>query len=103
VLVAVAVLLVLLAAVLLAPFARRGRARASAIEVDPLDRALVLVRAARTRPPPDRRRALGLLSRTLRSRGERTVGQSAADLAWSEQDPEPARMTQLVERIEKPS
>ena len=102
-LVAAAVVLVLLAAALLAPFVRRSRARAPAAQVDPLERALALVRTARTRPPPDRRRALGLLSRTLRSRGERTDGQTAADLAWSEPEPEPARMTQLVERIEGPS
>ena len=103
VLVAAAVVLVLLAAALLAPLARRGRTRVPAAQVDPLDHALALVRAARTRPPPDRRRALGLLSRTLRSRGEPTVGQSAADLAWSEPEPEPAQLTQLVERIEGPS
>ena len=95
-LVAAAAVLVLLAAALLAPFVRRSRARAPAAQVDPLERALALVRTARTRPPPDRRRALGLLSRTLRSRGERTDGQTAADLAWSEPEPEPARMTQLV-------
>ena len=71
-LVAAAVVLVLLAAALLAPFVRRSRARAPAAQVDPLERALALVRTARTRPPPDRRRALGLLSRTLRSRGAPT-------------------------------
>jgi hypothetical protein len=103
VLVAAAAVLVLLAVALLAPLGRRRRRRAPAVQVDPLERALALVRAARTRPPPDRRRALGLLSRTLRSRGERTVGQTAADLAWSEPEPEPARMTKLVERIERPS
>ena len=65
VLVAAAAVLVLLAAALLAPLVRRSRARAPAAQVDPLERALALVRAARTRPPPDRRRALGLLSRTL--------------------------------------
>jgi hypothetical protein len=101
--VAAAAVLVLLAAALLVPLVRRGRVDAPAVQADPLERALALVRAARTRPPPDRRRALGLLSRTLRSRGERTAGQTAADLAWSEPEPEPARMTQLVERIEEPS
>jgi hypothetical protein len=102
-LVVAAAVLVLLAAALLVPLVRRGRTPAPVVQVDPLERALALVRAARTRPPPDRRRALGLLSRALRSRGEGTVGQSAADLAWSEPEPEPAGMTRLVERIEGPS
>jgi hypothetical protein len=61
---------------------------------------LALVRAARSRPPPDRRRALGLLSRTLRRQGEAQVARDAADLAWSEPDPDADRMETLAERVE---
>jgi hypothetical protein len=99
-LVAVAALLALVAGLLVFPLVRPHLARTGGVHADPLARALALVRAARSRPPPDRRRALGLLSRTLRSRGEPAAGQTAADLAWSEPEPEPARMTQLVDRIE---
>jgi hypothetical protein len=59
------------------------------------------VEAARTRPPADRRRALGLLARVLRRLGAPATGQAAADLAWSEPEPDPSRMSQLLDRIEK--
>ncbi|MEY2514054.1 MAG: hypothetical protein QOJ89_1412 [bacterium] len=100
VLVAAAAVLVAVALALLAPLARRRRAPLPAEEADALARALALVQDARARPPADRRRALGLLSRVLRRRGSAT-GQEAADLAWSEPDPDPASMDRLVERIEK--
>lgn len=91
--------LVLAAAGLVLPLAR-GRSRAAAGDgLDALGSALALVRASLSRPPPDRRRALGLLSRTLRKRGEPQVARAAADLAWSEPEPDPNRMTRLVDRI----
>jgi hypothetical protein len=93
-------LLVLLATALLWPLVRRSTQPASQQQRDSLAHALALVRAARSRPPPDRRRALGLLSRTLRRRGEAQVARAAADLAWSEPDPDADRMETLAERVE---
>jgi hypothetical protein len=101
VLVAAAAVLVLAAMLLVIPLARPRRARGPARSMDPLERALALVEQARTRPPADRRRALGLLARALRRVGATATGQAAADLAWSEPEPDAARMTLLVERIEK--
>jgi hypothetical protein len=90
-----------LALVLLVPAVRPRRARSAAPAVDPLARALALVLAARTRPPPDRRRALGLLSRTVRARaGRDAVAQDAADLAWSKPEPQPESMTHVADRVE---
>jgi hypothetical protein len=98
---AAAAVLVVVALVLVLPLLRRRRSAADD-DLDALVGALALVRAARTRPVPDRRRALGLLSRVLRSRAAPAVGQDAADLAWSEPDPEPERMTTLADRVESP-
>jgi hypothetical protein len=95
----VAALLVLVAAVLLVPLARPPRRAATVVEVDPLDRALALVLASRTRTVPDRRRALGLLSRTLRRRDRPSVARAASDLAWSEPEPESDRITELADRV----
>jgi hypothetical protein len=99
-LVGVAFVLVLIALALGLPLARARRDATDDSPVDALTRALALVRAARTRPPADRRRALALLSRTLRSRAEPSVAQDVSDLAWSEPDPDPERMTQLADRVE---
>lgn len=100
VLFAAAALLVLLAAALLVPLTRPRRHSAAGAELDPLDRALALVLASRTRPVPDRRRALGLLSRTLRRKDRPSVARAASDLAWSEPEPESGRITELAERVE---
>jgi hypothetical protein len=97
---AAAGLLVLLAAALLWPLVRRRSRPASPQQRDSLAHALALVRAARSRPPPDRRRALALLSRTLRRRGEAGVARDAAELAWSEPDPDADHMETLAERVE---
>jgi hypothetical protein len=96
-----AVLLVVLAAALLWPLLRPRRSRADQQQLDALARALALVRAARSRPPPDRRRALGLLSRILRRRGDAPVARAVADLAWSEPEPDSERMRQLADRVER--
>lgn len=96
-----ALILVAIAALLLWPRLRRRPDGAHALEQDPLAHALALVRAARTRSPPDRRRALGLLSRALRRRGAPQVARCAADLAWSEPDPAADRMEQLADRVEE--
>jgi hypothetical protein len=103
VLFAVAALLVLVAAALLWPLVRPRRAPLHEDQLDALARALALVRASRSRPPPDRRRALGLLSRTLRRRGDAQDARAAADLAWSEPEPDSERMQQLADRVESTS
>jgi hypothetical protein len=64
----------------------------------PLQRALDLVRASLSRPPPDRRRALDLLARSV---GREPASDEALELAWSRPDPEPKRVEQLVERVER--
>ena len=97
---AAALLVLLAAALLLWPLVRRRSAPASLQQRDSLAHALALVRAARSRPPADRRRALGLLSRTLRGRGDAQAASAAGDLAWSEPDPDADRMETLAERVE---
>lgn len=63
-----------------------------------LERALAFVREAEARPPEDRRRAVGLLSRLLRQRDERLAG-DAGDLAWSKSKPAPEELAALAERV----
>ena len=82
-----AVLLVLIALALIVPLVRPRRRPADPERGDSLADALALVAASRSRSPSDRRRALGLLARALRTRGAAEEGRAAADLAWSEPDP----------------
>jgi hypothetical protein len=76
-----------------------GRRRRRTGPADELDRALRLVREAETRPVPDRRRALALLARVLRSRDVR-LGPTVSDLAWSEPPPDPQAIDALVGDVE---
>ncbi len=96
---AVAIVLALagaaLAALQVRGIVRRRRALDTRTE---LERALDFVREALSRPPPDRRRALGLLARVLRRRDE-PLSAAAADLAWSEPEPAPERMAELADRV----
>lgn len=64
-----------------------------------LERALALVREAQTRPPRDRRLAVGLLARLLRPRDAALAG-DAADLAWSEPQPAADAVGELADRAE---
>ena len=98
---ALAVLLVLGGVAVAAYEARRYalRRRGRAPEGDELDRALRLAREAESRPPPDRRRALGLLARLLGTRDGRLAA-TASDLAWAKPQPEPEAMSGLVAEIE---
>jgi hypothetical protein len=70
------------------------RRRRTVLAVDELSRALRLVREAEARPVSDRRRALALLARLAPSA-------EARELAWSEPPPEPNRVDDLVERVER--
>jgi hypothetical protein len=67
-------------------------------ERTPLQRALDLVRASLGRGAEDRRRALDLLGRAL---DDDTRASDALELAWSERGPEPERVAELVETVEK--
>ncbi|MGZ4389910.1 MAG: hypothetical protein ACXVZL_11070, partial [Gaiellaceae bacterium] len=60
---------------------------------------LRLAREAESRPPPDRRRALGLLARLLGSRDGR-LATAASELAWAKPQPEREAMSGLVAEIE---
>jgi hypothetical protein len=76
------------------------RTRGRAAPADELERALRLAREAELRPPPDRRRAAGLLARLLGERNAALAG-SASDLAWREPQPEPGALESLVGDVER--
>jgi len=69
-------------------------------ERTPLQRALDLVRASLGRGGEDRRRALDVLGRAL---ADDARARDALSLAWSEPEPEPKRVTELVEAVEEPA
>jgi hypothetical protein len=79
---------------------RRARRRRGEPTISELERALRLAHEAEDRPPPDRRRALGLLARLLAVRDRRLSG-TASDLAWAEPDPERAALTTFVADVER--
>jgi hypothetical protein len=96
-----AVVLALAAVALAVHDARRlARRRHAEPEVDELERALRLAREAENRPPPDRRRALGLLARLLDPRDRRLSG-TASDLAWAEPEPERTAVATFVADVER--
>jgi HAMP domain-containing protein len=65
----------------------------------PLERALDAVRAARGRPAPERRRAVGALAGELR-RLERPEAARTDRLAWARPEPERTQLDELVEAVE---
>jgi hypothetical protein len=98
---AVAIVLGLAAAALVLLQTRlRARGRGRAAPADELERALRLAREAERRPPPDRRRAAGLLARLLGERDASLAG-DASDLAWAEPQPEPEALELLVGEVER--
>jgi len=68
----------------------------------PLDRALGLVREAKLRDAADRRRAAGLLARTLASERHGLTA-AASDLAWSKPDPSADGLEELADTVENES
>jgi len=70
------------------------------VEIPPLARALGFVRQAKSRPIEDRRRAVGLLARTLAEDPD-GLRATASRVAWSAGDPEPDRLEELAELVEK--
>lgn len=79
---------------------RSARRRRRTATTDELERALRLAREAETRPPPDRRRALGLLARVLEGRDRRRAG-TARDLAWAKPDPPRESVALFVADVER--
>jgi len=67
---------------------------------DALAVAVRRMRESQARPPSDRRRALGVLSRLLDARDRRLAG-AASEMAWSEATPEPEALTALATRVEQ--
>jgi hypothetical protein len=100
VLAVLAVGLALAAVALAALQAVRIVRRRNLVELTDLERALALARSSESRPPEDRRRALGLLARVLRSRRQR-LAVPTSTLAWSAPLPSPGSVSTLVEQIEK--
>jgi hypothetical protein len=97
----VAVLLALVGAALALYEARRfARRRRGEPTVDELERALRLAHEAENRPPPDRRRALGLLARLLDAHDRRLSG-AASELAWAKPEPGRAALATLVADVER--
>jgi hypothetical protein len=81
-------------------FARRWVRRDPAVENRvPLARALALVRVALTREPADRRRAVGLLARTLPTE-DTNLSSIAVEVAWSQPEPSPSRIEELLRVVE---
>jgi hypothetical protein len=79
---------------------RFARLRRGEPVVNELERALRLAHEAENRPPPDRRRALGLLARLLDARDRRLSG-TASELAWAEPEPERAALATFVADVER--
>jgi hypothetical protein len=78
------------------------RRRRALVVLTPLETALAYTRDAARRPDAaDRRRALGLLAKTLDSEGvATTLADTAADVAWSEEPPTPDRAIELADEVE---
>jgi hypothetical protein len=97
---AAAAVLLLGAALLVVAELRRRRALRPEVPADRLARALRLVRESAFRVPPDRRRALDHLSRTLEDVGDGGHARGATQLAWSPPEPEPAAAHALADAVE---
>ena len=92
------VLLVVGVIVLALPLLRRRERRTPFGRVDPLLRAVRLLKESTTRDGPDRRRAASHAGRLV---GETAVAIDAARVAWSRRDPGPEDVTALADRVEQ--
>jgi hypothetical protein len=95
---AVVAALLALAVPVLAFATRRGPGSEHGGPVDPVARAIRLLRESMRRPPPDRRRAASLAARVVTERG---LADDAARIAWSRRVPDEAVPGELAERIER--
>jgi hypothetical protein len=80
------------------PLLRRRELHIPAGRVDPLRRAVRLLRESTTRDGPDRRRAASHAGRLV---GQTTVAIDAARVAWSRDDPGPRDVAALADRVER--
>jgi hypothetical protein len=97
---AFAALLAVLGIALVAPEIARQRARRPVgDDRSPLARALAYVREAQGRRTDDRRRAVGLLARTL-GRESDGLDAVASRVAWSANEPSAARLEELARAVE---
>jgi hypothetical protein len=94
-----AVLLALLAAWIVVREVLRHRPK-RVQETPPLTRALAFVRQSKARPSDDRRRAVGLLARTLASDDDDSLSAAASSVAWSAGEPDPDGLEELARRVE---
>jgi hypothetical protein len=78
----------------------RRRPARPAHELPPLARALNLLREAKVRPADDRRRAAGLLARTLATDRDDDLSVTASRVAWGAPEPAPARLEELAQTVE---
>lgn len=93
--------IVLLVAGLLAiaaPLRRRRPGAGAAGRIDPVARAIRLLRESAARDSTDRRRAASLVSRVV---GEGDLAVDAARVAWSRRDPGPPDAETLADRVEQ--
>lgn len=95
--VAVALTTIAVAALLVALLLLVSMRRGSAVpDVDPLARAIRLVRESAGRPEADRRRAADLLARTARDRDRRPLAAEATRIAWAPALPTPRTVEDLA-------
>lgn len=79
----------------------RYRRRRAAVLRTPLEIALAYVRQAARRPAAaDRRKALGLLARTLDDRGDDVLASSVDAAAWGERPPDSERVLAFADEVE---
>jgi len=88
------------AAVLVAREVLRARTKAREARTTELAAALAAVRASAQAPEPERRRAVGVLARVL-ERDDGDHAGAAESLAWSEPEPEPERVLELADDVER--
>ena len=92
--------LVLGAAALVAREALRARTKGRETRTTELAAALAAVRASTREAEPERRRAVGVLANVL-DRIDGDHADTAETLAWSEPGPEPARLLELADEVER--
>jgi hypothetical protein len=81
---------------------RRARAE-RAPTIDPLARAIRLLRESSARATPDRRRAAGLVARLLGERKVKPLSDNAGAVAWSATPPSPTAAEALAREVEEVS
>ncbi len=81
---------------------RRDRRRRAVKALSPLEAAIAYTREAADRADPtDRRKAIGLLARTLAAEGHDSLAASTTTVAWSDTPPSPANARTLADEAEQ--